>query len=222
MKTIDPSTNRALARPFQSHQWSAESRQVNTPYVIRKILSKSSEAETFQKYMGEFGRESGLFEAISIKRHGRGETAPFELDVVLNFKALGINNVGYGVSQSLPIVVELFSQPRKTRFAIQQPEVHLHPKAQAALGDLFFRLAISEQKSFCIETHSDYLIDRFRLNYRKMKAHPSAQVLFFERGAAGNLVHALEIDEDGHLSANQPPGYRKFFVNEALAILDID
>ncbi|OGI37670.1 MAG: hypothetical protein A2140_06425 [Candidatus Muproteobacteria bacterium RBG_16_62_13] len=122
------------------------------------------------------------------------------------------------------MIVELFARPKFTRFAIQQPEVHLHPKAQAALGDIIFELAHIERKKFFLETHSDYLIDRFRLNYRNTasaSAVPNAQVLFFERTAKGNQVIEIEIQKDGLTSSDQPKAYRYFFVNESLRLLGL-
>ena len=79
---------------------------------------------------------------------GRGANPRFELDVVLDGKALNILNVGYGVSQSLPIMVELLAREKDTWFAIQEPEIHLHPRAQAALGDVLFEMAVGAKNAF--------------------------------------------------------------------------
>ncbi len=91
-------------------------------------LDRKSKAKEFKTFLEQVGRESGLFETVDIKKYGRGATAPFELDVMLNKKALNISSVGYGVSQSLPVVVELLARPKGSWYAIQQPEVHLHPQ----------------------------------------------------------------------------------------------
>ena len=50
-------------------------------------------------------------------------------------------------------------------FLLQQPEVHLHPQAQAALGTLFCQVAAGGRQ-LIIETHSDYIIDRVRMDVR--------------------------------------------------------
>jgi len=195
----------------------------HTPYLIKRILDKESSAKDFKKFSEEIGKESGLFEGISVKQYGRGATSPFELDVIINNKPLSVCSVGYGVSQSLPVFVELFSRAKNTWFAIQQPEVHLHPKAQAALGSVFFSLASSEGKKFFIETHSDYAIDRFRISYRKSKeaTKPEAQILYFERKGNGNTIYQLEIGPDGELPSDQPEGYRSFFVKEEMQLLGL-
>lgn len=195
----------------------------HTPYIIKKLLDKKSDAEKFKDFMSNIGIDSGLFESVKIKKYGTGVTAPFELDVVLNSKQLSISNVGYGVSQALPIIVELFVRGDHSWYAVQQPEVHLHPKAQAALGDAFYQLAVVENKKFVIETHSDYTIDRFRANYKSSEKDdkPNAQVLFFERTGDGNKVSSLFIDENGELPIEQPKSYRDFFIKEELMNLGI-
>lgn len=195
----------------------------HTPYLIKKILNKKSEAIRFEKFLKNFGQESGLFDRVSIVPYGKSSASPFELDVVLNDKALNISNVGYGVSQSLPVVVEIFFRNKGTWFAVQQPEVHLHPRAQACLGEIFFEISLLDHKVFLIETHSDYTIDRFRLAYKrhKGKTKPISQILFFERTKDGNKIHHIQISDKGELSENQPQNYREFFIREEMKLLDL-
>lgn len=193
----------------------------HTPYVIRKILSNKKKAEEFREFIQKFGSDSGLFGDVVVKKLGKGSTDPFEVDVVINSSELSISNVGYGVSQVLPVIVEAFTRGVSSSFAIQQPEVHLHPKAQAALGDVFFHLASNQKKAFFVETHSDYAIDRFRRAMRKSKNKVDAQVLFFERADQGNEISELLINPDGSLDESQPSSYRDFFIREQLDMLGL-
>lgn len=194
----------------------------HTPYVIRKILDSKTEAAEFLSFMQSVGKSSGLFDSIGIKRYGKGVTAPFEVDIILEKKALSLSNVGYGVSQFLPVLVELLIRQKGTWFAVQQPEVHLHPQAQAVLGDVLFDLAVRERKCFLVETHSDFAIDRFRMNFRRrQRRQPHAQVLFFERKDARNIVWSLPIGKNGELPRKQPVSYRRFFMKEQLRSLGI-
>lgn len=191
------------------------------PYLIKRKLDNKQDSEKFIKFLTSVGKDSGLFKSIEIKNYGRGATAPFELDVVLGKSALSVSSVGYGVSQSLPVIVEIFSRPAHSWFAIQQPEVHLHPKAQAALGEVFFNMAVIENKKFVIETHSDYTIDRFRILLRTSDKKPKSQVLFFERTESGNKVTSIEIDDSGDLDSDQPKTYREFFMKEEMNLLGL-
>jgi predicted ATPase len=84
-------------------------------------------------------------------------------------------------------------------------------------------LAQSEEKRFLVETHSDFIIDRFRMKQRaaSKKEKVKAQILFFERSSRGNKVNSIEIQEDGSLPEKQPAKYRDFFIREQLHILGI-
>ena len=187
------------------------------------MLRSKKAAVRFRAFLKRVGKESDLFEGVEIKDFGGGSETPFEVDIVIDGKALNLINVGYGVSQSLPVLVEVVVRPHGTWFAIQQPEVHLHPRAQAALGNVLFEMAASDHKSFLIETHSDFMIDRFRLNYRKMSKSrkPDSQILFFERKDKQNVVTPLLIGDSGDLPAAQPDSYREFFVKEQMNLLGI-
>ena len=103
----------------------------------------------------EFGSHSGLFSDIKVRRHGKQMSDPFQLQVkVRSGSHANIMDVGYGVSQSLPILVDVRSK-ENCSFLLQQPEVHLHPRAQAELAGLFVESFKKHGNRFLIETHSD-------------------------------------------------------------------
>jgi len=198
----------------------------HTPWTIRRMLASPGQKTSFEGFMRSAGAASRLFQDIKIKSLGdpNDPTAAFEVDVLMDDQPMNLSWVGYGVSQSLPILVELLDREPGSWFAIQQPEVHLHPRAQASLGDVFFNMAIHEGKFFLIETHSDFTIDRFRMNYRRRKPKdghqaPKSQILFFERHERRNIVTPLPIGPRGELPQDQPSSYRDFFVKEQMDIL---
>ncbi|HEY8054446.1 MAG TPA: AAA family ATPase [Terriglobales bacterium] len=193
----------------------------HTPYLIRRMLRSRKQREKLTGALAKIGAASGLFEGVKTPSFGSGAGSRFELDVLLSGRARNVLNVGYGVSQVLPIIVELVSRPHGATFAIQEPEIHLHPRAQAAFGDLLFEMATKEHKSFLVETHSDYLVDRFRLNYRGTGEPPGGQVLFFRSEGGRNTVTSLQFTRDGELPSEQPKAFRDFFVREEMRILGI-
>lgn len=193
----------------------------HTPYVIRKTLDSRDKAKKFASLLARFGESSGLFTGVEARSFGRDPSAPFEVIVGLHGKALNISNVGYGVSQVLPVVVEMVTRPKGHHFAIQQPEVHLHPRAQAALGDLLHFLVVDQEHEYIVETHSDYLIDRFRLRIKESGKPADAQVVFFARTESGNTASILPINQQGQYPAEQPDEFRRFFINEEVSLLEI-
>jgi hypothetical protein len=193
----------------------------HTPLLIKQLLSREKSAIGFRTFAEEFGKGSGLFEDVYVENFGKSLTSPFELGVNIGGNRLRVSDVGYGVSQSLPIIVELVARQNRSWFALQQPEVHLHPRAQAALGNVLMNVASDPGHRFLVETHSDYLIDRFRTSYRDSDHKISCQVVFFERGSRGNLLHPVPIQEDGNYSDVQPDSFREFFINEELRVLGL-
>lgn len=195
---------------------------IHTPYLIRKLLDTESRAKRFKSIIERIGKGSGLFDSVSIERFGSDVTSPFAVHITLGEKAFNIVNVGYGVSQVLPVIVEVLSRLTGSWFSIQQPEVHLHPRAQAALGEFVCEMAITEDKRFLVETHSDFLIDRYRLMLRQSKVKkPSSQILFFERKSGRNSVTPIQIAKNGELPVVQPRSYRNFFIKEQMELLSL-
>ncbi|MGO9255666.1 MAG: DUF3696 domain-containing protein [Bryobacteraceae bacterium] len=188
------------------------------------ILSRSAATQPWtalQSALQEFGRKSGLFEGIEIVNKGRKESDPFQIGIKTGGPAFNLIDVGYGVSQALPILVDTLQRASGSQFfLLQQPEVHLHPKAQAELGSFFARQA-NKSGRFVIETHSDYLVDRIRMEVRRKQLDPQdVSLLYFERLEHGAKIHNLELDANGGIT-NPPPGYRQFFLNEERDLLGI-
>lgn len=170
----------------------------------------------------EFGRKSGLFSDLKVRSHGRQMSDPFQLQVkVRSGSYANIMDVGYGVSQSLPILVDA-RRTHECTFLLQQPEVHLHPRAQAGLAELFVESFKRNRNRFLIETHSDYIIDRIRILVRRgaLKAD-DVSILYFEPKGNSVKIHNMHLDRDGNLQ-NTPSGYRDFFVKETDRLLGFE
>jgi len=167
-----------------------------------------------------FGREAGLFDEIAVRPLGKRGSEPFQIQVRKRGQrtkgpARNLIDVGYGVSQVLPIITELFRDKRTSMFLLQQPEVHLHPSAQAALGSLFCEMA-HPYRRLVVETHSDHLLDRVRMDVRDAKTElkpDDVSILFFERGDLDVRIHSLRLDGEGNV-LDAPPSYRRFFMEE--------
>jgi len=165
--------------------------------------------------LDSFGGQSGLFSKVEVRHLGKNAGDPFQIQVHVGGGAVNLIDVGYGVSQVLPIVVDCLRGEDGGTFLLQQPEVHLHPRAQAELGSFLGVLAKQQKKRFVIETHSDHLVDRIRMDIRDGKGLKPEDVslLYFERKNGQANIHRLTLDEHGNL-LDPPPGYRSFFLEE--------
>jgi hypothetical protein len=210
-RTYDPVS--AEPRPEGSH----------VPMLLARLSRAAANRQwpALRTALGEFGARAGLFERIEVLTKGKKESDPFQIAVKSGGPAFNLVDVGYGVSQALPILVDTILRASKNQlFLLQQPEVHLHPRAQAELGSFFARQA-GRRGRFVIETHSDYLVDRVRMEVRQGRLRPEdVSLLYFERQKTGATIYNLELDRSGTI-VNPPPGYRRFFLEEERNLLGV-
>ncbi len=166
-----------------------------------------------------FGKSSGLFDDIEVKKL---EDGLFQIKLKLKGSSANIRDTGYGISQTLPILGHVFLSPPDSRLLLQQPEVHLHPKAQAALASLFIESAKTMKKSFLIETHSDYMVDRARIEIRRGSIpQEDVSLIYLETKDGRARAHNISFDEKGDM-IGAPQGYRDFFLKETDEFLGIE
>lgn len=135
-----------------------------------------------------------------------------------------IIDVGYGISQVLPIVTQLLKRDgnanerymgisdQKKTFIIEQPELHLHPAAQAELANLLVKSAnVSRSRRILVETHSEHLIRKLQVLIADPEVEiDSDQVAFYyvEKDSKGNsYTKKMEIDKNGQFEEPWPTGF---------------
>ena len=117
-------------------------------------------------------------------------------------------NVGFGLTYSLPIVVSCLAAPKGSLLLMENPEAHLHPQGQAALGELIAR-CVSDGVQIIVETHSDHLLNGFRLAVKNKQIRREDVVLhLFSRATETGevLVQSPAVLENGRVS-NWPDGF---------------
>jgi len=109
-----------------------------------------------------------------------------------------IRQVGFGISQVLPIVVEGLRMDKKGILILEQPEIHLHPKVQSALFDFIYSLSLTG-KRFVVETHSDHFITRMRRRVAEDNGNLSEKInlVFVEERETEHLFKKLNLDDMG-------------------------
>jgi hypothetical protein len=125
--------------------------------------------------------------------------------------------VGTGISQLVPVVVAALVGERKPVALIEQPELHVHPALQVALGDLFIENCGPRHK-FIVETHSEHLILRILRRIRDttdrevadgapLFSRESLGVWYAESSAEGARIVPLRVDERGEFIDRWPKGF---------------
>ncbi|MGY5268262.1 DUF3696 domain-containing protein [Paraclostridium bifermentans] len=115
-------------------------------------------------------------------------------------------DVGFGISQILPIIVQSLISKNST-ICIEQPEIHIHPKLQAELGT-FFSECIKSNNQFIIETHSEHLMLRIQKLIREgVITNKDVSVIYIDRQNDGSKCMELRLDEDGDFIDEWPNGF---------------
>lgn len=188
--------------------------------LMNLSISRTTEWNVLRRRLIDFGQGSGLFSDIAIRKLGGSRGDPFQLQMKVNGPRANLMDVGYGVSQVLPILVRILTGPDVV-FLLQQPEVHLHPRGQAELASLLVGVYRAQNTSFVVETHSDHMIDRVRIEIKRGRIKPEDVSLIYLE-PVGNHVKTHNIGFDARANmVGVPQHYRDFFLNEADRLLGL-
>lgn len=150
-----------------------------------------------------------------------GEPTSCEIILVRSFSDIELRPVdlGVGVAQILPVVVAAVGANNKV-IAVEQPELHLHPRLQCALGDLFIAGALEdeiEQRTFLLETHSEHLILRILRRIRETtrgKPHNGISVTpndvavcYVSQKNGQSVLETIGIDVHGEFTRDWPDDF---------------
>ena len=165
-------------------------------------------------YLAERGKKLDLFSRVKVKEDRHGSELLVERDGIFH----NIMDVGYGIHSALHLLIAVHGKPAGTTFLLQQPEVHLHPRAQALLAQL---MAEGDHR-FIIETHADGIIDRMRICVMKGEMSPEDSSVvyceFSDEEKNASRIYNISYDEMGNMSG-VPRGYRKFMSQEGNRLL---
>lgn len=157
---------------------------------------------TLEEYVAHWLKQLGLIHAFRIEEVAAGtniyrahiKKSPDSSEVL-------ITDVGFGVSQILPVLVLAYYVPDGSTVILEQPEIHLHPSVQSRLADVFIDANKVKNVQFIIESHSEHLLRRLQRRLAEGAIDSNdLQVYFCSQGASG-ISHAenLHIDAFGQI-----------------------
>lgn len=118
-----------------------------------------------------------------------------------------ITDVGFGVSQILPVLTLLYYAPEGSTVFLEQPEIHLHPSVQAGLADVLLDAIDVRGIQVVLESHSEHLLRRLQRRVAEECVQAEDVALYFcnSKGGESKLV-PLELDIYGGI-VNWPDGF---------------
>lgn len=135
----------------------------------------------------------------------------FEVRLIDRVRSAPVNvaltDVGFGISQLLPFVVQSLASEKQI-ISIEQPEVHVHPRLQADLGDLIAECIKTRHHQYIIETHSEHLILRMQRLVKAQAIKPEDLcIIHVTRGKDGAEVTRIRLGEEGEFKDEWPGGF---------------
>jgi len=124
-----------------------------------------------------------------------------------NSAQVTLSDLGHGVGDLFPLLVHCCYVPEGSTLILEQPGIHLHPKAQADLADLLIEVITGRNLQILIESHSEHLLNRLQRRVAEEKIAADETALYFCRNEAGvSTIERLEMDEFGNI-ANWPENF---------------
>lgn len=171
--------------------------------TIQALIASASEGRYLLDHTALLLQDLELVEEFDVKQidtNGR----LYEATATIGGIESSLVDVGFGVSQVLPVIMMLLMAPRNSIILLEQPELHLHPNAQAALADLLLYVAEKRNLQLIVESHSEHIVRR--LQRRIAEAAPAfatpenVKMYYCQPGQAGSTIEQVDLDRFGQIS----------------------
>lgn len=147
---------------------------------VRISRGKGKKRQTVEERVAEWLKELGLIHSFQVRPITQGGRL-FQVWVRRDPKAAEvlITDVGFGVSQILPVITLCYYAPEGSTLLLEQPEIHLHPKVQAGLADVLVDAMKTRGIQIILESHSEHLLRRLQRRVAEETVAPEDAALYF-------------------------------------------
>ena len=180
--------------------------------VDRKTIQHDDGEVSIEERISQWLREMNLAHTFILERTEQQGGKDYDVRIQLKEDGpkIALSDMGYGLSQFLPVLVLCFYAPVGSTLILEQPGIHLHPKVQSQLADLLIEGVNDRNLQILVESHSEHLLTRLQLRIAEQKIAANQTALYFCENENGtSKIKSLEIDDLGNIT-NWP---KDFFGN---------
>ena len=188
----------------------------------RQLSNEANPAEpiSVDEHVAQWLRELGLAEVFETRKLGNDDRYEVLIRAARNARQVPLTDVGFGVSQVLPVLVLLAYVPEGTVVLLEQPEMHLHPASQSRLADILLEAAKVRKLQILVESHSEHLLTRFQRRVAEESASEDDIELYFcQHDGQKSTAIPLAMNDFGEIG-NWPPEFFGDTLGEAVAMVE--
>ena len=163
---------------------------------------KRKRKKTMDERIAYWLQKLGLIHSFSVSSIGNG-SGLFEVKVKRSSQSAEvlITDVGFGVSQILPVLVLCYYVDEGSTILLEQPEIHLHPSVQMGLADVFIDVIKNRNVQIILESHSEHLLTRLQRRLAEGALEREDVALYFcTAKSSSSELKTLELDLYGHIT----------------------
>jgi predicted ATPase len=167
----------------------------------KRNLKSKAKLLPFQEMIGHWLRAMGMIDSFRIEEIAEGSNIwKAHVRTRKGASEVQLTDVGFGVSQVLPVITLLQYVPTGSTVVLEQPEIHLHPLAQAALADVIIQAATHRKVQVILESHSEHLLLRLQRRIAENEISNDLVKLYFCDAPQGvSKLTPLELDIFGNI-----------------------
>ena len=214
--------------PARMYQWSGDTPDdvgQRGEHAIAAILAAEGEKKKlnrgrrkpligFAEFIASWLKDLGIISSFTVRPVAEGRK---EYEVLLkthaNAPEVKLTDVGFGVSQVLPALVQAFYCPAGSTVWMEQPEIHLHPRVQAELADVFISAVQAREAGkprdvqLIVESHSEHFLNRLQRRIAEETIKPEDVSIYFARRKDGSTeLEPLRLNKFGEIE-NWPENF---------------
>lgn len=214
--------------PKRIYSWSGETPESvgqKGEFAVAAILAASAQDRRlnrgpkkhrtrFDAFIAQWLKDLGIIESFEVKAVAEGRK---EYEVVVKTHTAAsevkITDVGFGVSQVLPALVQAFYCPPNSTIWMEQPEIHLHPQVQAELADVFISATQASEDNkernvqLIVESHSEHFLNRLQRRIAEGVVEPKDVAVYFcRRAGSATELEPLRLNMFGEIE-NWPENF---------------